>query len=369
MGSKTKVLIVIENALDIGGVQNVMMSIVRNLHEEVDFDIVVTNKKQGYYDEEFLRYGKIHIIERRKKAGLKSIFVDEKATKQKIEKLLSEEKYDAVYCNNMFNAGVFLKAAKKAGVPLRIVHSQVAGQSKIKLRSKILYAIKRKKIVKNATDFLAVTQNSADFLFGKKIATKKALVVKNPVIDIADFTLLQDKTNADEIRLLHLGYLSPRKNATFSVCVLEELVKLDKNFRLTVAGNGDTGYIQLVRDLIESKGLTEYIRFVPDFVDSKEELTKHNYIILPSLVEGLPCLLLEGQVVGTKCFVSDAVETICDQGLCAFLPLEKGAAYWAEQIYAEYKANGGKKTPVDMTDWDSAVICKRYQNLFEGKGF
>lgn len=366
MENKTRVLIVIENALEIGGVQNVMMSIVRNLHEKVDFDIVVTNKKQGYYDEEFLRYGKIHIIERRKKAGIKSIFADEKATKQKIEKLLSEEKYDAIYCNNMFNAGVFLKAAKKAGVPLRIVHSQVAGQSKIKLRSKILYAIKRKKIVKNATDFLAVTQNSADFLFGKK---NKAIVVRNPVIDIADFTPLQDKTDAGEVWLLHLGYLSPRKNATFSIDVLEELIKLDKKFRLTVAGNGDAGYIQQVENRIAEKGLTEYIRYVPDFVDSKEELTKHNYVILPSIVEGLPCVLLEGQVVGTKCFVSDTVEKICDQGLCTFLPLEKGAAYWAEQIYAEYKANGGKKTPVDMTEWDSAVICKRYQNLFEGKGF
>ncbi len=366
MDKKAKVLIVIENALDVGGVQNVMMTIVRNLHEQVDFDIVVTNKKQGSYDEEFLRYGKIHVIERRKKAGIKSIFADEKATKQKIEKLLSEIKYDAIYCNNMFNAGVFLKAAKKAGVPIRIAHSQVAGQSKIKWYSKILYSIKRKKIVKNATDFLAVTQNSADFLFGKK---NKALVVKNPVFSVDEFTGLADTCAEEEVRLLHLGYLSPRKNAIFSVSVLEELLKLDKNFRLTIAGNGDKSYIDLVQSTITQKGLTEYIRFVPTLVDVKEELSAHNYLILPSIVEGLPCVLLQGQVVGAKCFVADTVENICDQGLCTFLPLEKGAAYWAEQIYAEYQRNSGKKTPVDMSDWDAAVICKSYQNLFEGKGF
>ena len=366
MEQKTKVLIVIENALDIGGVQNVMMCLVRNLHEQIDFDIVVTNKKQGYYDQEFLSYGEIHIIERRKKAGIRSIFADEKATKKKIAALLAQEKYDAIYCNNMFNAGVFLKAAKKAGVPIRIAHSQVAAPSKIKWYSKLLYAIKRKKIVKNATDFLAVTQESADFLFGKK---NRALVVKNPVFSVDEFKGLADTCDDTEVRLLHLGNLSPRKNAAFSVCVLEELIKLDKKFRLTIAGNGDENYIKLVRELIESKGLAEYIRFVPTFVDVKEELSAHNYLILPSINEGLPCVLLQGQVIGAKCFVSDQVEPICDQGLCAFLPLDKGAAYWAERIFAEYQAGGGRKTPVDMSDWDAAVICKSYQNLFQGKGF
>ena len=366
MDKKTKVLIVIENALDIGGVQNVMMCMVRHLHERVDFDIVVTNKKQGYYDEEFLRYGKIHIIERRKKAGIRSIFKDEKETRKTIRALLAKEKYDAIYCNNMFNSGVFVKESKKAGVPLRIVHSQVAGASRLKLRSKILYSLKRRKIVKNATDFLAVSQNSADFLFSKKT---KALVVKNPVFSLSEFNNLADASSENEIRLLHLGYLSPRKNATFSVEVIEELLKKDDRFRLTIAGNGDENYIELVKNMIEQKNLGAYVRFIPSFVDVKEELSGHNYLILPSIVEGLPCVLLQGQVVGMKCFVSDAVETICDQGLCSFLSLEGGATHWAEEIYSYYAENGGKKNPVDMTEWDSAVICEKYLNLFQGKGF
>ena len=363
---KKRVLIVIENALDIGGVQNVVMCMVRQLHNVIDFDIVVTNKKKGYYDEEFLSYGKIHIFERRKKTGFLNLIKDEKSTQKEIQKLFMEEKYDAIYCCNMFNAGVFLKAAKQAKVPIRIVHSQVAGPQKIKLYSKILYAIKRRKIVKNATDFLAVSQNSADFLFGKK---NRALVVKNPVFSVDEFTGLEDACPKDEIRLLHLGYLSPRKNAMFSIDVLEELLKIDNRFRLTIAGNGDEGYIQLLQDTIENKKLGEFIRFIPTLVDVKEELSKHNYLILPSISEGLPCVLLQGQVVGAKCFVSDQVETICDQGLCSFLSLEKGATYWAQEIYTYFQQNGGSRKKVDMSEWDAATICERYRKLFEGNGF
>lgn len=363
---KKRVLIVIENALDIGGVQNVVMCMVRQLHTVIDFDIVVTNKKKGYYDEEFLSYGKIHVFERRKKAGLLNLVKDERSTQKEIKKLLLEEKYDAIYCCNMFNAGVFLKAAKEANIPMRIVHSQVAGPQKIKLYSKILYAIKRRKIVKNATDFLAVSQNSADFLFGKK---NKALVVKNPVFSVDEFVGLEDACSEDEIRLLHLGYLSPRKNAMFSIDVLEELIKLDDRFRLTIAGNGDERYIQLLQDTIENKKIGGFIRFIPTLVDVKEELSKHNYLILPSVSEGLPCVLLQGQVVGVQCFVSDQVETICDQGLCTFLPLEKGAAYWAQEIYVYFQNNGGSRKKVDMSEWDAGKICEKYRNLFEGNGF
>lgn len=363
---KKRVLIVIENALDIGGVQNVVMCMVRNLYTEIDFDIVVSNKNKGYYDEEFLSYGKIYVFERRKKAGIFKYIKDEKTIEKQIKNLLSKEKYDAIYCANMFNAGVFLKMAKKAKVPIRIAHSQVAGEKKIKFYSKILNAIKRKKIVKNATHFLAVTQNSADYLFGKN---NKAIVAKNPIFSVSEYLNIENNCCDNEIRLLHLANMNFRKNQMFSVEVLEELIKLDNRFRLTIAGNGDNDYIENLRQTILSKKLEEFINLVPTFVNDKEEFSKHNYIILPSINEGLPCVLLQGQAVGLKCFVSDYIERICDQGLCSFLPLEKGAKYWAEEIYKYYIENGAERKNIDMTEWDAQIICSKYRNLFEGNGF
>ena len=52
-----RILLVSCEGLGNGGVQAVIMSIVRNLHKEYLFDILLFTSEKRYYDEEFLTYG------------------------------------------------------------------------------------------------------------------------------------------------------------------------------------------------------------------------------------------------------------------------------------------------------------------------
>ena len=52
-----RVLLVIGAPLENAGVPNVVMKIVRMLHNEFIFDILVGKSQSGCYDEEFLSYG------------------------------------------------------------------------------------------------------------------------------------------------------------------------------------------------------------------------------------------------------------------------------------------------------------------------
>ena len=52
-----KVLIVSCDGLGNGGVQSVIMSIVRNLHHDFIFDILLFTSETRYYDHEFETYG------------------------------------------------------------------------------------------------------------------------------------------------------------------------------------------------------------------------------------------------------------------------------------------------------------------------
>ena len=52
-----KILEVSCNGLTNGGVQKVIMNIVRNLHDAYTFDIVVFNNEKEFFDEEFESYG------------------------------------------------------------------------------------------------------------------------------------------------------------------------------------------------------------------------------------------------------------------------------------------------------------------------
>ena len=362
---KINVLIVIENILNIGGVQDVIMHLVRGLKEKISFDIIVTNSRKGVYDEEFLEQGEIFVIPREKDVNILGVIENEKRAYTMCLSILKKKKYNAIYCCNMFNAGVFLKAAASVNVPVRIAHAQIGGPDKIKYYSRILYAIKRVNIQKYATKKLAVTPKSGSFLFG---TDQDVVVSKNPIICVAEFQHLPTSENEDgKIRLLHLGTLFPRKNAKFSIGVLAELVKINPNYRLTIAGAGSDLYEKEVRTFIRTLKLEDKIELIPKFVALKEVLASHDYMLLPSLAEGLPCVLLQAQAAGQACFVSDNVEKSVDQGLCTFLPLEKGCHYWAEQIDLYYLHHGTSRVAIDMSDWDEAAVCEKYLLMFQGK--
>lgn len=54
---KKRVLMVSCEGLGNGGVQAIMMGIVRNLYTECHFDMLLFTSEKRYYDDEFLKYG------------------------------------------------------------------------------------------------------------------------------------------------------------------------------------------------------------------------------------------------------------------------------------------------------------------------
>lgn len=361
---KKHVLIVIENAMDVGGVQDVVMQIIRKCGEHISFDVVVTKDSPGYYDNEILMQGKIYRIIRRKHVNIAKMLFDEFRSYINAKRIMSNSHYDAIYCCNMFNAGTFLAAAFHAKVPVRIAHSQTSIGSDVKLHSKILYSVKRFNIKKHATLKLAVTKNAAKDLFG---FTDGVEIIKNPIINVKEFEeLAVDRKKDGTIRILHLGTLNERKNALFSVAVLKELLKSNMDYRLTIAGGGDKSYENKVTEMIASNGLNEYVEFIPHTVDLKKILSNSDYLILPSTSEGIPCVLLQAQAMGEACFVSKNVEVDSNQGLCTFISLESGCREWAKIINDYYMKNGLSRQRVDMSSWDSDKICKLFMKRFSG---
>lgn len=361
---KMHVLVVIDNAMDVGGVQDVTMQLIRGLGDKVSFDVIVTKDTSGYYDEEVLKQGEIYRIIRRKHVNILKMIVDEISSYRKGKRIMTENCYNAIYCCNMFNASTFLKTAFHAQIPVRIAHSQTSIGNKVKLRSKILYGLKRIIINKYATIKLAVTKNAAKDLFG---CADDVEIIKNPIIDVKKFQeLAVDRKSDGTIRILHLGTLIERKNALFSVSVMNELVKINSAYRMTIAGGGDKNYRDRVAEMISSNDLDDYIDFVPDTVDLEKALLNSDYLILPSLSEGIPCVLLQAQAVGQACFVSTCVEPDSNQGLCVFIPLEKGCKEWANIIHEYYLKYGTERKAIDMSQWDSKSICELFLRRFSG---
>jgi len=359
---KKKILIVIDNNLSVGGVQEVIMSIVRLLKDEFVFDIILSNDTPGFFDEEFKKQGSIFVLNFKKHPSMFEYFKNKSRIYKGSLKIMKESNYSAVYCSNMFNSGLFLKAAKKCNIPNRIMHCQIGPEVNEKFKSKLLHFIPGIMLRKYSTQRLAVTPFSGSYLFKKR----DFAVIKNPIIDTEKFIELgkKAKESVGKIRIVQVGTIIPRKNVSFSLEIAKNLKEITPNFNLTVIGDGIES---LKHDLIEKTkilGLESNVDLRFGYTPIEEIFSSFDYLLLPSLGEGLPCVMLEAQFSGMHCFVSNNIEKISDLGNCTYIDLKQGPEHWAKMIFNHYKENGTKRVIIDCNSWDQKNIIKEFREIF-----
>ena len=121
-----------------------------------------------------------------------------------------------------------------------------------------------------------------------------------------------------------------------------------------------------MKQKIADYGLQDKVRFLPQDTDIPLAMSESTILMMPSIHEGLPNTALEAQAMGLPCFISTDVSTECDCGLCHFLPLEKGAKFWAETVVSFVEQNGFEKEYPDMSEWDNRKISEDYLEYWRG---
>ncbi len=360
-----------------GGVQAEIMYPARILDpERVHFDVLLLSDTIGYYEEEFSRYGdifRIPLARRKTRLGrVLSVFLEYGTVKREmLEFLRTHEPYDAVHCHiHRYNAPC-MAAAYKAKVPVRIAYCAVNKPERKEFRDRLYFQfyLKLCSFVLNrcCTHKFGVTQNAADYIFGKG----KGVPIKNPTVDFAKFDPAKYPGPADEgIHLLMVGSFSTRKNQKFAVDVLHELKKHRPDATLTLIGyprNDKETYLPELKAKVKALGLEESVEFLPQDADIPAVMARSTYLLIPSLQEGLPNVALEAQKMGLPCFLSTDVSDDCDCGLCTFLPLDRGAAHWADAISRYAAECGTGKQYVDMSEWDNRKVCEDYMEIWSGR--
>lgn len=335
---KLKVLLIAYNNLGKGGIQNQLMGIVRTLKDRVDFHIVVWDNVKDYYTPELERYG-VKIIRCFRNTGKSLLrrkadaFIRYGAVRRIIKNVIREYgPYDAIHCNNAYDAAPCLDAAKKAGIPVRISHAHNTENPNLSKKRtyptyKALYAHNRKIIRRHATHMVGCSRQVTDYFFGQGIGQ-----VVHIGIDLSEFADLQIAgKNHGKYELLHVGNMSEQKNQLFLIEVMDELLKLRNDVHLTLIGGG-SDYLTKVKGLIAEKGLEESIAIKPTETNVPLEMAKADLFVFPSTFEGFGIVLIEAQALGLRCIVSSIVSEEANCGGLEYVPLEKGAKYWAELI-------------------------------------
>ena len=107
----------------------------------------------------------------------------------------------------------------------------------------------------------------------------------------------------------HVGGFVPQKNHEYLIKICAEIIKLIPEARFFLVGDGP------LRNEIERKteelGIKESIYFTGNIDNIDEYLQIFDVMLFPSLYEGLPLVVLEGQLAGLNCLISDSISDEC----------------------------------------------------------
>ncbi|WP_201530069.1 glycosyltransferase, partial [Psychrobacter frigidicola] len=117
----------------------------------------------------------------------------------------------------------------------------------------------------------------------------------------------------------------------FSLEIVEQLKKRKVDFKLYIIGQGPLE--DQLKQQVQDKSLTDNIVFLGVRDDITELMASADYMIMPSLHEGFPVVLVESHSVGLTAIVSDQVSNEVDLGLglVDFLPINS-AEVWADRL-------------------------------------
>ena len=310
--------------LNHGGVESLLMNLYRNIDKtKVQFDFVETSSEVGLYEEEIQKMGgKIYHCPRFEGKNFIEYHGWWNAFFEK-----HKNEYAFVHGHIGSSAAIYLSAAKRYGIKtIAHSHSTYAGfnvrQTLYKLASYPTRYI--------ADYFFGCSKEAAESRYGKKV---EYTIIKNAIdTERYKFTGKRTLDFAEGNTVYgHIGRFTKEKNHSFIIQVFAEIHKTDPASVLILVGGGP------LKDSLEKEvrlsELKDCIYFLGARDDIPELLQSMDLMIFPSIYEGLPLTLVEGQCSGLRCLISDGIsnEAVLVPELITRMSLDDSAAEWAEK--------------------------------------
>jgi len=357
------------STLSFGGVQSVVMNYYRNIdRKNVQFDFVVQAEEEGAYEKEVLALGgkiyrtvPMHLNRKRFEQALINI-------------LKSNPGYRIIHAHQNFLNIIPLRAAKKAKIPVRISHGHSSYRTD-SLLTEIKRAVFRLFISVYATDLFACSKTAAVWLYGEKaVSNSKCKIIYN-AIDTGKYyfdnnvrsRIRQELKIEDKLALIHIGMFTRAKNHEYLLKIFKQVYSLKQKSCLLLAGDGDKK--AELQSLAQDYGISDNVLFLGKKDNVYEYLMAADGFVFPSRYEGLPLAVIEAQISGLKCFVSDVVTSEVDLfGEVNFMSIAKPAEKWAEVIVStdlsRYKRN---REAVSNTRYDIINEAEKLKQFYENR--
>ncbi|MDE5802941.1 MAG: glycosyltransferase [Lachnospiraceae bacterium] len=369
MGSRMKEpirILHVLGGLSLGGAESRIMDLYRSTdRQKMQFDFLVHSSEKEHFDEEIEALGgRIYRVPRFKvynwfsyKRALKRFFAQHR-------------EFRAVHGHMTSTAAIYLPIAKKAGVPIVIGHARSAGVAD-GLKGLLTKWLRRP--LKHRADYcLACSKEAGEAVYGKKwVASGRVEVVPN-AIDAAKYVYDENVRNemrkelglSDKLVIGHVGSFREAKNHVFLIQIFAEIYKKRKDAVLLLLGDG--ALRETIEKQVSEAGLTQAVRFLGNQAKVSPYYQAMDYLVFPSLYEGLPGTVIEAQAAGLRCLVSDAVTKEAGvTELAEFFSLHKAASEWAAHVVENcgYERKS-RLSDIQKAGFDISAQAARYEEIY-----
>ena len=323
---KLKVLHVV-GAMNMGGTETMLMNVFRSINRnEIQFDFVSYSPNKAYYDDEIL------------KLGGRIFYLNKTTSVKQLMKVIKENgPYDVIHSHTLFHCGIANLAGKLAGIPVRIAHAHTTLDNQSSVIRRAYINLMRQVIHCSSTNLLSCSQEAGKYLFGDN---KRYLYLPN-LIDYSKFMMIDEVAVSSfkkqyhlENRYVigHIGRFTEAKNHIFMINLMEKIVQINSNAYLVLVGEGSLKTD--IEFLVKEKNLENHVLFLGLREDISTILHCFDVFLFPSVFEGLGLVLLEAQMCGVPCIVSEAIQPEADLGLglMSQLRLTDNLDLWCEQV-------------------------------------
>lgn len=321
-----------------GGIESVVYNIYKNINkDEIQFDFVLNhNAKKMAYEDEVIKMGarvfRIMYSQRER------IFGASKVLKKFFK---AHPEIEGVYLHTNYPYVFPIKIAKKVGLKYRVIHShssaklyeELKGFDKIK-QSFIDFFIYRD-IKKTPTIRLACSDQAAQALFKKNDYSliRNGIDLKKYIFNESIRNRIRNQFSIaeDEIVLGFVGMLGYVKNPIKAIEVFYKVYQNNKKSKLVLVGDGSL--LENIKKRIKKYNIENNVILTGMISNAYEWYNAFDILLMPSLFEGFPMALVEGQTNGLKAIVSDTItEQVNVTDLLEYESINDSNIEWASKI-------------------------------------
>ena len=352
----------VTNHFGITGISTVILNYSKVLdHKKYDLTIIVGEPISEENRTVCAQYGiKLIVLPNRHQESIKHYI--------QLWKTLKKHKYDIVHVHGSSSMmAMELTIAFLAGVRIRIAHSHNSYCNNIKLQ-KVLNPYFRKTYTKAVSCGIL----AGDWLFGvgQYEILPNGLHTEDFKFDFQERARIRKELNIENRFVLgHIGRFNKQKNQSYLLKLFEKVADVRKDAILLLVGDGP--------DFEETKALVEVHPYRNQIIlygvskTPQKLYSAMDIFVLPSKYEGFPVVLLEAQISGLPCVVSDKVTKEVDFGSIIWESIDKEPQAFADKIFDvsiisdDEREKAYKSFSERILQYDIKTTVKQLENIYK----